>query len=757
MTAKKDKDYKNHKHGSELSATAISSKLDSHLAASQTAGTTATGLITAHDPLKRTNKPLMEKRRRARINQSLAILKALILESTVKSKTGDGQTKHSKLEKADILELTVRHFQRHRNLDNPGIDKYRAGYTDCAREVARYLATPEPPPLPSVPTLTDAGSKARLLRHLDNCIAEIDTEICPKSIATAANGTIGAVCAAADGKLVDGAAAAAAVAMYETGAITGLKKTKDLMEYGAVVSGQDSNPLDFSKTNREIGRSPYSFRGSPTDLGMLTPKPLHHQDENNNRGIGGGAHKSKHPGATSTVANLEEMIHGSEIATTSSGGTVGTAGHGTTLNKMLLGHSQQHPKLMDMANLKNCRLDPATIKHESAAAAAAAAAMLANGYSTTSSAVSSPTPSASGIMESDKDVSNHSEHGMTMPPGAAYPPQGQVALLLPDHYIQLANALGLGAGQPMVDPQAAAAAAAAAALSTTDFETLIEQNRRQQQAAVLAHEKMTAEMLGSLHALPENVDESYWELYKKSLGIPDSISKMSLNDVRAFMAKSMAANAKVEPGTVIPGASPIPAIPPVTKMEVDDHNPQAHHQHHHHQQQQQAPQHHHHHYQQHPHGAAATIGEAPVPVGEPATVKMEPTTLPPPSPVTVPAGSSPGAVEPPAEPQQQPTPPPPPSHSPSSVGEGAPPIKSETMDDGDSPMASVPSQDQPQVPLEERGSGPEARGRSVSPGSASEDHRASPASSSGSGSERSHSNQTGATDSQLSAATWRPW
>jgi len=63
----------------------------------------------------------MEKRRRARINQSLAILKALILESTKNNnKNIDGQPKHSKLEKADILELTVRHFQRHRNLDNPG-------------------------------------------------------------------------------------------------------------------------------------------------------------------------------------------------------------------------------------------------------------------------------------------------------------------------------------------------------------------------------------------------------------------------------------------------------------------------------------------------------------------------------------------------------------------------------------------------------------------------------------------------------------
>lgn len=68
------------------------------------------------------------------------------------------------------------------SLATPGTDKYKSGYTDCAREVARYLATPEPPPLPSVPTLSDSGSKARLLRHLDQCIAEISVEICPISV-----------------------------------------------------------------------------------------------------------------------------------------------------------------------------------------------------------------------------------------------------------------------------------------------------------------------------------------------------------------------------------------------------------------------------------------------------------------------------------------------------------------------------------------------------------------------------------------------
>lgn len=77
----------------------------------------------------------------------------------------------------DILEITVREFQRHRNLDNPEINKYRAGYSDCAREVARYLATPEPVPSATVPSLNDPGSKSRLLRHLDACLLEIDSEI----------------------------------------------------------------------------------------------------------------------------------------------------------------------------------------------------------------------------------------------------------------------------------------------------------------------------------------------------------------------------------------------------------------------------------------------------------------------------------------------------------------------------------------------------------------------------------------------------
>ncbi|KAH1014127.1 hypothetical protein HUJ04_003019, partial [Dendroctonus ponderosae] len=120
------------------------------------------------EPIRRANKPLMEKRRRARINQSLAALKTLILDSAKAD-----NTKHSKLEKADILELTVRHFQRHRSLDVKGINQYKAGYADCVREVQRYLETPDAQTM----TVIESGVRQRLLRHLDNCVSEVDVDL----------------------------------------------------------------------------------------------------------------------------------------------------------------------------------------------------------------------------------------------------------------------------------------------------------------------------------------------------------------------------------------------------------------------------------------------------------------------------------------------------------------------------------------------------------------------------------------------------
>lgn len=140
---------------------------------------------------RRANKPLMEKRRRARINQSLAVLKTLILDSARLE-----NTKHSKLEKADILELTVRHLQRQRTLGSAVLNKYRAGFQECTREVSRFLESPDLALTPGAPTpALDPTIKQRLLRHLDTCVAELDLDI---GLSSSAEGKRDAVKAEAD-------------------------------------------------------------------------------------------------------------------------------------------------------------------------------------------------------------------------------------------------------------------------------------------------------------------------------------------------------------------------------------------------------------------------------------------------------------------------------------------------------------------------------------------------------------------------------
>lgn len=56
----------------------------------------------------KSRKPLMEKKRRARINDSLETLKEILLKNTVAITQG---TRPTKLEKADILEMTVRYLK----------------------------------------------------------------------------------------------------------------------------------------------------------------------------------------------------------------------------------------------------------------------------------------------------------------------------------------------------------------------------------------------------------------------------------------------------------------------------------------------------------------------------------------------------------------------------------------------------------------------------------------------------------------------
>ncbi|EAW71533.1 HES2 isoform 2 [Pan troglodytes] len=107
--------------------------------------------------LRKSLKPLLEKRRRARINQSLSQLKGLILPLL-----GRENSNCSKLEKADVLEMTVRFLQELPASSWPTAaplpcDSYREGYSACVARLARVL--------PACRVLEPAVS-ARLLEHL---------------------------------------------------------------------------------------------------------------------------------------------------------------------------------------------------------------------------------------------------------------------------------------------------------------------------------------------------------------------------------------------------------------------------------------------------------------------------------------------------------------------------------------------------------------------------------------------------------------
>ncbi|XP_042886245.1 enhancer of split mbeta protein-like [Penaeus japonicus] len=112
-------------------------------------------------------KPMLERKRRARINKCLDELKDLMVGAL----QSEGET-ITKLEKADVLELTVRHLRKlkqHHALaipaHNQAHDKFRAGFTHCANEVSRFVT--------SVPGV-DIHVSTRLLSHLGGCITQLD-------------------------------------------------------------------------------------------------------------------------------------------------------------------------------------------------------------------------------------------------------------------------------------------------------------------------------------------------------------------------------------------------------------------------------------------------------------------------------------------------------------------------------------------------------------------------------------------------------
>ena len=123
-------------------------------------------------PMSRTHqyrkvmKPLLERKRRARINRCLDELKDLMVLAL--QMEGESITK---LEKADVLELTVRHLQKlkqHNILQadpaSVGADRYQAGFTACAGEVSKFLSS-----VPGVDIAIGAG----IMSHLGSKSSEI--------------------------------------------------------------------------------------------------------------------------------------------------------------------------------------------------------------------------------------------------------------------------------------------------------------------------------------------------------------------------------------------------------------------------------------------------------------------------------------------------------------------------------------------------------------------------------------------------------
>lgn len=116
-------------------------------------------------------KPLLERKRRARINRCLDDLKDIMVAAL--QSEGESITK---LEKADVLELTVRHLRKLKQQNALGLTpqatyagRFKAGYAHCAQEVSKFVTTLQEP------AVIDVNVSTRLLSHLGGCIQALET------------------------------------------------------------------------------------------------------------------------------------------------------------------------------------------------------------------------------------------------------------------------------------------------------------------------------------------------------------------------------------------------------------------------------------------------------------------------------------------------------------------------------------------------------------------------------------------------------
>merc|ERR1711970_1071 len=137
-------------------------------------------IVVDDEPMSRTHqyrkivKPMLERKRRARINACLDELKDIMVFAL----QTEGES-ISKLEKADVLELTVKHLRKLKRQQmlslNPALDmdRFHAGYTTCATEVSRTLAS----------TGVDISLGSRLMSHLGHKLNNIEaTHLAPLTV-----------------------------------------------------------------------------------------------------------------------------------------------------------------------------------------------------------------------------------------------------------------------------------------------------------------------------------------------------------------------------------------------------------------------------------------------------------------------------------------------------------------------------------------------------------------------------------------------
>ena len=121
--------------------------------------------VSRTDQYKRVMKPLLERKRRARINRCLDELRDLLVAALQQQ----GETV-TRLEKADILELTVRHVRRLNdnnrrplNTQNDAL-KFQQGFVAAAQQVQNFLIST---------SALEPQTSTRLLTHLSNCASTI--------------------------------------------------------------------------------------------------------------------------------------------------------------------------------------------------------------------------------------------------------------------------------------------------------------------------------------------------------------------------------------------------------------------------------------------------------------------------------------------------------------------------------------------------------------------------------------------------------